>query len=199
MDALEDPIQHDRVVRAFSTAFERRVAPRLSGLRRQVIHNDFNPHNVLVSHEDHACVTGILDFGDMVHTPLIVDLATACAYQVSPAARPLQSVGEFAAAYNAVIPLDPAEMAVLLDLIMARLITTIVITNWRARRYPANRTYILRNTWPLLGGIRSAGRRGRRRGRRLFLAHLRDEVTWNEARFDDGECLRARQRKAVGT
>jgi Ser/Thr protein kinase RdoA (MazF antagonist) len=147
MEAIEDQLQHARIAQVLE-AFESRVAPILPQLRRQVIHNDFNPHNILVAPDDHARVTGILDFGDLVHTPLVVDLATACAYQVLPGPAPLHSVGEFVAAYHAVIPLEPAELSILLDLIRARLITTIVITNWRARRYPANRTYILRNTGP---------------------------------------------------
>ena len=41
-----------------------RDGPRLDGLRRAVVHNDPNDYNVLVD----ARVTGILDFGDIVHS-----------------------------------------------------------------------------------------------------------------------------------
>jgi Ser/Thr protein kinase RdoA (MazF antagonist) len=49
------------------------------------------------------------------------------------------------AAYHAVLPLEPAELRVLFDLIATRMAMTIVISSWRAARYPANRGYILRN------------------------------------------------------
>jgi Ser/Thr protein kinase RdoA (MazF antagonist) len=49
------------------------------------------------------------------------------------------------AAYHAVLPLEAAELDVLFDLIGTRMAMTIVISNWRAARYPANRNYILRN------------------------------------------------------
>ena len=49
------------------------------------------------------------------------------------------------AAYHAVLPLEPAEFSVLFDLIVTRMVMTIVISSWRAARYPANRNYILRN------------------------------------------------------
>ena len=49
------------------------------------------------------------------------------------------------AAYHAVLPLEPAEFSVLFDLIATRMAMTIVISSWRAARYPANRNYILRN------------------------------------------------------
>ena len=60
--------------------FERHAVPLLRGLRRQVIHNDFNPHNVLADAVDDTRIAGVIDFGDMVHAPLVQDLATACAY-----------------------------------------------------------------------------------------------------------------------
>ena len=40
-----------------------------------------NPDNVLVSKEDPSSVVGMIDFGDMLHAPLIKDLAVACAYE----------------------------------------------------------------------------------------------------------------------
>jgi len=141
--------------------FEAFVAPRLSSLRSQVIHNDFNPHNILMAPNDLTQVSGILDFGDMVETPLVIELAVACSYQVSAGSHPLATIAEFASAYHAVNPLEPAELEVLFDLIRARLVTTVVVTGWRAARYPENRDYILRNNppaWAALDQLDSIGR-----------------------------------------
>ncbi len=123
--------------------FDADVAPRLPGLRWQVVHNDLNPHNVLVS-DDGLSVTGILDFGDMVRTPLVCDLAVAASYQVD-AAAPLTSLIDIAAAYHAALPLRRDEAAMLLPLTETRWLTTLCITAHRAARYPQNAAYILRN------------------------------------------------------
>lgn len=124
--------------------FDADVVPRLQGLRWQVVHNDLNPHNVLVDAGDTDRIAGVLDFGDMVRTPLICDLAVAASYQVDPEA-PLQSLCDFTAAYAAVLPLTRQEAALVLDLTATRMLTTIAITSWRAARYPENAPYILRN------------------------------------------------------
>lgn len=122
--------------------FEARVVPVLPRLRAQVIHNDFNPHNVL---SDGGRIAGIIDFGDMVRAPLVQDLATAAAYQIAAEGPVLAAPGEMIAAFHAVCPLTEDELLVLPDLIAARLMLTIAISSWRAQRHPDNAGYILRN------------------------------------------------------
>lgn len=125
--------------------FETAVLPKLGGLRWQVIHNDLNPSNVLVDPAAPGTVTGIIDFGDMVRSPLVVDVAVACAYLLQDSDDPLADVERFIGAYCAIEPLDAAELGVLFDLILTRSTMTILITHWRAAQYPENRDYILRN------------------------------------------------------
>jgi Ser/Thr protein kinase RdoA (MazF antagonist) len=69
------------------------------------------------------------------------------------------------AAYHAVLPLEPAEFSVLFDLITTRMAMTIVISSWRAARYPANRNYILRNNCRGLGAAAAHGDAVARPGR----------------------------------
>jgi Ser/Thr protein kinase RdoA (MazF antagonist) len=137
--------------------FEARAVPVLPGLRRQVLHNDFNPHNILADalHDDR--VAGIIDFGDMVRGPLVQDLATACAYQLTAVGHPLAGPLELARAFHAANPLQPAEVAVLADLIATRLVVTVTISGWRAAQQPENAEYILRNYGRTLGGLRRLG------------------------------------------
>lgn len=127
--------------------FEAEVAPRLPGLRHQIVHNDLNHHNVVVRRSEPDRVAGILDFGDMVRTALAADVAVAASYLAS-GEDPVADVAEFVAAYHAVAPLLPDEIDLMRDLIVARLLTSISITSWRARRYPQNAAYILRNNGP---------------------------------------------------
>ena len=71
-------------------------------------------------------------------------MSIAAAYQVDPS-RPVDSVVDLVAAYHAVNPLQPLEIALLPRAIAARLATTLAITHERARLYPGNAAYILRN------------------------------------------------------
>jgi hydroxylysine kinase len=134
----------DLAERALSR-FETRVAPALAGLRSQVIHNDLNFHNVVVAADHPERIGGILDFGDMVKSPLICDVAVAAAYHVRGDDRPLADAAEYVAAYHAVSPLTDLEVEVLADLIVARLAMAVLISGWRAAVHPENRDYILRN------------------------------------------------------
>jgi Ser/Thr protein kinase RdoA (MazF antagonist) len=125
--------------------FERVVRPKLAGMRCQVIYNDLNPSNVLVSQESVTDVTGVIDFGDMVHSPLVVDPAVAAAYLCTYDEDPFIEVVKFLGAYTRTLALKAEEIDLLYDLILTRHVLTVLITNWRAAQHPQNRDYILRN------------------------------------------------------
>lgn len=139
------PSPQGEVLGAWLDHYETQVRPALPGLRRQVIHNDLNPYNVLVDPSDHATTAGIIDFGDMVHAPMANELAVACSYQLSGNGNPLDTAAEMVGAYHEITPLSGEEIDLLYDLILTRLCMTVTITNWRANKYPENKTYILRN------------------------------------------------------
>ncbi|MDX1518098.1 MAG: phosphotransferase, partial [Woeseiaceae bacterium] len=136
----------DKALRALCadalTRFEEIVLPRLDTLRWQIIHNDLNPGNVLVE-PGSGRLAGIIDFGDIVRSPLVVDVAVACAYLLRDGDDTLADIRAFVAAYSAVRPLADDETAILFDLVRTRLAMTILIARWRAARYPENRDYIL--------------------------------------------------------
>ena len=131
-------------ITAFLAHFSRHTAPALAQLPRQVIHGDFNPHNLLANPADPARLTGILDFGDMTLSHRICDLAVAASYLIAPQ-DPTALLIPLTLAYHQANPLSPNEILLLPDLITARLATTLTISAWRAARYPQNAPYILRN------------------------------------------------------
>lgn len=124
--------------------FAAHTAPALARLPRQVIHGDFNPHNLLADPAAPTRLTGILDFGDMTLSHRVCDLAVAASYLIEPA-DPASLLIPLTTAYHQANPLAAPEVALLPDLITARLATTLTITAWRAARYPQNAAYILRN------------------------------------------------------
>ncbi|KJZ22305.1 phosphotransferase [Tritonibacter mobilis] len=125
--------------------FEAEIAPLLPRLRAQIVHNDFNPHNILVDAPHATYPVGLIDFGDMVHTPIACDLAVACSYQIGSGTDPLRAICEMVSGYTNCLQLEPEEIALLPSLIRLRHTTTLAIGASRARRYPANAPYILRN------------------------------------------------------
>ncbi|MDH4108333.1 MAG: phosphotransferase [Gammaproteobacteria bacterium] len=112
--------------------FERQALPRFGALRWQVIHNDMNPDNVLVREDDGLHVAGMIDFGDMVRSPLVVDIAVAGAYLRAPDGDPLRFIGAFLGGYREVRRLEDEELVVLHTLVKTRLATTVTILHWRA-------------------------------------------------------------------
>jgi hydroxylysine kinase len=117
----------------------------LPSLRRQVIHNDFNPNNVLIDPVCEERITGVIDFGDLIRSPMVQDLATAAAYQIELEGHPLRSLTDMAVAFHAVFPLSPEEIEVLPSLVATRLVLTVAISSWRADRQRENADYLLRN------------------------------------------------------
>lgn len=139
--------------------YEGVVVPRLADFRTQLAHNDFNPHNILVNAEDPHVVAGVLDFGDMVRTALVNDVAVAAAYQVE-GRDPLERPCALVAAYHAVSPLREVELESLFDLIALRHVMSVTITEWRAALYPDNASYILRNHARAAAALESLDRIG---------------------------------------
>ena len=155
----------DRERRALAAAalddFETVALPRSGRLRRQIIHNDFNPHNLLIDREDPDVITGIIDFGDIVEAPAIYDVAVAAAYQILEDVPPLQSISELLSGYDGVARLEDVELDLLFDLIRTRLVLAVAITGFRAEAHPENRAYILRNnpaSWRALERLAQIGR-----------------------------------------
>lgn len=118
-------------------ALDRFIAlePRLSHLRSQVIHHDCHPGNLLVDHQS-GKVTGLLDFGDMIHGPLVFDLAVPMAETQGVSLSPVDSAAAVLAGYTTVTPLEEAEFAALYDVILARHAVTLAIHGWRTRHDP---------------------------------------------------------------
>ncbi len=133
--------------------FDAHVAPVLPKLRRSVIHNDASDWNVLVASAADPLVVGLIDVGDAMHTITVAELAIACAYACMRSADPIRAASVIARAYHRELLLEEAEVAVLYDLVAARL--AISASMAASRRGPAAQAnpYLLaseRAVWQLL-------------------------------------------------
>jgi len=122
--------------------FENSTLAVLAGLRRQMIHSDANPANLLTTPSDPDHLIGVIDFGDLVEGPLVVDIAIAAAYQTLGQDDPVAVVSDFVAAYLQELPLSEAEIGVIGGLVRGRLVQSLTISAWRAGLHPENE-YIL--------------------------------------------------------
>ena len=125
--------------RAAFDLFDRVVAPRRAALPQQVIHNDFHLGNVLVDAANPAYVTGIIDFGDTVHTARVADLAVAVSYLVVPGEASAEEVAHFTSGYETQVRLTDDERVVLPALVIGRVAQRILVNLRLARGNPDDR------------------------------------------------------------
>ena len=120
--------------------FETRVEPVLPALRAQVIHGDMSLDNVLL--DDDLRVSGIVDFGDMTHAPLVCDLAVSVADVLHGRDDAIDAAEVLIGGYVSVTPLEDEEAALLADLVAARLATEVTVAAWHGGLYPDNAAYL---------------------------------------------------------
>ena len=125
------------LVRHYTTTFTRDVAPLLPGLRRSCIHGDPNDYNVIMN-SDSSGVVGFIDFGDMVYSYTVADLAIAIAYVVLKTERWLTAMTQLVSAYHAVLPLHDEEMKVLWGLTLMRLSMSVCLAAYQQQQQPQN-------------------------------------------------------------
>jgi 4-aminobutyrate aminotransferase-like enzyme/Ser/Thr protein kinase RdoA (MazF antagonist) len=114
--------------------FEEVVTPRWPSLRAQVVHGDLTLDNVLI--DERGFITGIIDFGDMSHSALAIDVVAVLdsladgrsGDELFRAARLLLD------GYQRITPLESEELDILGELWAARCAVTIAISSWRAAR-----------------------------------------------------------------
>jgi Ser/Thr protein kinase RdoA (MazF antagonist) len=75
MLALVDDGRRRRLVDQILDRFTAEIEPRLRPLRTSVIHNDWNDHNVLA--RTRTDIAGVVDFGDLLWSHPVCDLAIA--------------------------------------------------------------------------------------------------------------------------
>jgi Ser/Thr protein kinase RdoA (MazF antagonist) len=136
LEHVEAPARRELAAARLDRA-EEEVLPRLRETRAQVIHNDANDYNILVDTSGTA-LTGILDFGDMVHTHLVCEPAVAMAYLMMNDSDPISAARRFLTGYHSACPLTEAEILLLPDLIITRLCVSVVLSAHARRSRPEN-------------------------------------------------------------
>lgn len=138
-----------KLVHYFIQQYEENVTPILPYLRKSIIHGDANEWNILVHNNQ---VSGIIDFGDVTHTPLINELAIAITYGIYDKENPLEWAIYLITSYHEVLPLEEKELSILYYLISARLCISVTQSAHSRKVNPANEYASIseKNAWALL-------------------------------------------------
>ena len=135
------------------------VLPRTEALRAQVIHGDIHAHNLILS--ESGDIAGIIDFGDMIHAPLIFDLSASLSDLMTTESRVPVVLRNLAAGYHEVTPLEPQERKVLFDLVELRLVFTLLVNAYRRTQTPDEPNYAADAGFGGLEAIETLQRLGR--------------------------------------
>ncbi len=188
----------ERVIETFATD----ALPDLPGLRAQVIHNDMNFHNVLVETDRPDRLAGLIDFGDMIHGPLILELANADAVLETP--QPIEAVSALLQGYHDVLPLQAEEVAQLYDLIQARQAAGLAILASRRTQISNDPSYLESYAIPSMNAVRALDQIGRERATATFQEALGLAKSISLPRIPadevdaDREAMLARRRRFMG-
>ena len=133
-----------RNLAAILAVVDREVAPLLPHLRTSVVHNDANDNNILVSPADpgdpwpERRVAGIVDFGDVVHSFTVAEVAVAAAYTMLHTRDPLAAAAHVVRGFHGHFPLSEPEIAALFPLTCLRLCLSAVLAAHQRKQQPDN-------------------------------------------------------------
>lgn len=142
----------------FLDGYRDQTRARFPELRQTVIHNDANDLNLLVDQrQSPSRLTGLIDFGDMVRTFTICELANLSAYLLMNRSKPLQALPPLIRGYHEENPLTESEIVTLFDFLCIRLCLS--VTNAaRQKLQDPNNAYLTVSesaAWALLATLRS--------------------------------------------
>lgn len=132
--------------------------PSYTQLRKAVVHQDANDHNILVTEDIvHPKVRALIDFGDAIYTQIINDLAVACAYAIMGHPDPLQAALPIISGYHATFPLEDQELEHLYAAIAMRLVISVTKSAINRKQEPDNEYLLVseKPAWDVLGRWRA--------------------------------------------
>ncbi len=144
-----------KIVNHFLNLYQNQTMPLLAQLPQGIIHNDANDYNLLVDDKSAPSkVTGIIDFGDMIHSHIINELAITCAYALMADKQEdlLTILSTIVAGYHKTKPLLDVELEVLYSLIALRLCTSLCNSALAIKQQPDNEYLLIsvKPAWDLL-------------------------------------------------
>lgn len=174
--------------------FTTRVLPRLPALRAQIIHGDIHGHNLILG--DGNAITGLIDFGDLFHGPLILDLANALSDFLTNGTDPEPLWDALVRGFASVTPIRPEELEHLYDLMVMRQLITVLITAIRQAETPDQSNYMVASGFGTMAALEAMLTIGRARATAVFAAAAGLSAPVGRQSVDE---LIARRKKVMGS
>ncbi len=147
-------IENKKLVQSVLEEYKAQVLPCYQQLPVQVIHNDANDYNLLVNSTTKS-VCGLFDFGDMVSSFRIAELAISAAYAMMQKTDPAAFLEQMVVAYHQTNQLAEVELSVLLSMVKMRLAVSVCMSAHQYAENPDN-DYLLvsqKEAWLLLRAL----------------------------------------------
>ncbi|MHA2249137.1 MAG: aminotransferase class III-fold pyridoxal phosphate-dependent enzyme [Candidatus Kariarchaeaceae archaeon] len=138
VNEIED-LDKRELIKNIKTKFDSEIIPVMDDFRMSVIHSDANDYNIVFDGERF----GIIDFGDMVYTATIFELAIGVAYAILDKNNPLDVASWVVSGYNSVYNLTDIEIQTLFTLICSRLAMSVVLSAHQQKLEPDNEYLII--------------------------------------------------------
>lgn len=126
---VADP-EDRQLIQHFVGQFEAAAAPLLPQLRKSIVHGDITSYNLLYSRDEtgQPHITGLVDFGDTVHSYTIAELAVPIVEAILKNSRqPLADAARVVEGFHQIYPLTEPELAVLYHFLGIRM--CVVVTS----------------------------------------------------------------------
>jgi 4-aminobutyrate aminotransferase-like enzyme/Ser/Thr protein kinase RdoA (MazF antagonist) len=142
-----------------------RLLDRFAGLEAasrtlpaSTLHGDVTLSNLLLRD---GGITGVIDFGDLHHTARVAELAISLTSLLRESDDLWADAGRFLDGYQRVLALEPAEVGLIGELVLARSAASVLISAWRAPLYPDNEEYLtslVAGSWRILDQLTEVDR-----------------------------------------
>jgi len=138
------------IISYFIKQYNKNILPNNKLLKKSIIHNDCNDHNIIVDNDNK--IYGIIDFGDMVHTYTAAEPAVAIAYAVLGRDNPVKISVEILKGYCDNNFLSNDELESIIYLACIRLCISVTMAEYRIKLFPKNKYLMVSNidAWDFL-------------------------------------------------
>jgi Ser/Thr protein kinase RdoA (MazF antagonist) len=140
----------ENIIIHFINEYEKNVEPNKKFVRKSIIHNDCNDHNIIVRNQSETI--GVIDFGDIVHSYIIVEPAVCIAYAVLGKKNPFEIVCDILRGYCNSSQLSEVELKLAIYFVCIRLCISVTMAKYRSEIFPENEYLMVSNikAWEFL-------------------------------------------------
>ena len=155
------------VISYFINQYNINILPNNKLLRKSIIHNDFNDHNIIVDNDNK--IFGIIDFGDMVYSYQAAEPAVCMAYLGLGKKDAFTPMAQVLRGYHSCFSLNNSELKSVIYLVCIRLCISVTMSAWRMKLFPDNKYLSVsqKSAWDLL-------RKLEKEDLKKFANHLRE-------------------------